>query len=63
MCLANDTLRTDRAAVEFDQFLYQSEADAAAFVSPAAGILDAMEAVKQPGNLFCRDSYSRISHA
>src|ERR1700722_12247 len=51
-----------RSAMQLHQFLHQRQTDSAALMSAAAGIFDAMEAVKQARNFFRGDSYTGVAH-
>ena len=48
--------------MKLDQFLHQGQAYPTAFVSPAASILDAMEAVKQARNFVSGNAHSGVTN-
>lgn len=51
-----------RSAVELDQFMYQCQANAGAFVRPAPHVVDAMEALEHARQFFARNAHSGIAH-
>ena len=51
-----------RAAVNFDQLVHESQADPGSFVSSAAGVGNAMEAIEEMWDFFRRNSDSGIAN-
>ena len=49
--------------MQLDQFLHQRQPDAASFVSSAASVLDPVEALEQPRQLFGGDARAGVAHA
>jgi len=59
--LAECAIDTDGAAVELDEFLDESQTDAAAFVGATTGVLHAVETVKEVRQFFCGDADAGVA--
>ena len=54
---------TDRAAVQFDQFLHQGQPDAAPLMRASAGVFDPVKPFEQQRHVLGRDAGAGVPHA